>query len=409
MVALVLPDLAFAQAVPRGEAARGSTVANRPRADFDPLGIRLDGWRLDAAVEAGGGYDTNLLGTKNNKLSDGYASLLGEASLNSDWSRHAIGVNGRIQSRNYFQETALDWLDYAVGGFGRYDVNADTNLELRLNRVQEHLETSNVDVQSAGLTEPVPYYYNEAQLSGTTRFNRLGVTVLGNFRSYKFENVESGTTPGSGQVDQLDFNSAIGAVGLAYFFAPGRSIDVIGRYQDISYENSINSGRDSKTWEILGGFTYDFDGVWAARIAVGYRQRDYRAPGLQNLSGPAFEATLTWQPTLLTTVGFSARRTIEESIRNNAVSYTRTLAQVNVDHEYLRNVILGAELGMDRKDYEQPDQYAVDGYAGVSARWLINRNLALVGSYQYVRRINGSAGFDDYDRNIFLLRLRAAL
>jgi hypothetical protein len=91
------------------------------------------------------------------------------------------------------------------------------------------------------------------------------------------------------------------------------------------------------------------------------------------------------------------------------VSFTRTLGQVNVDHEYLRNVILGAEVAVDRREYDNPNQQATDAIGVLSARWLINRNLALVGSYQHVRRLSASAGFEEYDRNLVQLRLRIAL
>lgn len=411
---MAIPALAEAQAIPRGEAGRGQTVADRPRADFDPLGVRLGAFRANAAAELGLGYDDNLFGTRRNTVADGYASLGGEAGIASDWSRHGVGVAGRIEQRSYFQESDQDWTDYAVGAFGRYDIDAVSSVELRLNRVQEHLETSSVDVQEAGLTRPVPYAYNEAQLSGQTRFNRLGVLLVGNWRSYAFENVDLGPppapgVPAPGDVSRFDFESLIGALGLSYEVAPGRSVNLITRYQDIRYDDASQSFRDSKTWEVLGGFTYDFDGVWAVRAALGWRERDYEGPNLDNLSGPAFEAEVTWQPTLLTTVSFGARRTIEESIRTNAVSYTRTQGQVRVDHEYLRNVILTGEIGADYREYEDPSQQATDGYLILSARWLINRNVALVGSYQHVRRLNATEGLEEYDRNLFQLRLRIAL
>ena len=410
---LLLPGLAEAQ-VPRGEAGRGSTVANRAREDFDPLGVRLDGFRINAAAEFGLGYDDNLFGTKNNTVSDGYYSYGGEASAATDWTTHALGLTGRVERRQYFDNSDQDWTDYAIGAFGRYDVTPDTNVELRLNRVQEHLETSSFDVQQAGLQRPAPYVYNEVQAQGQTRFNRLGVLLLGNWRGYEFEDVDLGpaTTPGStppGDMSRNDFNSAIAALGLSYEIGPGRFVNLIGRFQDITYKDDTQSGRDSKTWELLGGFTYDFDGVWGVRVAVGYRNRDYDDPRLKNLSGPAFEGELTWQPTLLTTVSFGARRTLEESIRADAVSYTRTQGQIRVDHEYLRNVILGAELGVDRREYDQPSQEATDGFAILSARWLINRNLALVTSYQHVRRLDASGGFEEYDRNLVQVRLRISL
>jgi hypothetical protein len=402
---LLTPAIAEAQSL-RGEAARGVTVGNRTREEFDPVGVRLGGFRLDAAAELGLGYDDNLFGTNRNTRSDSFGSWGGDAQVLSNWSTHAIGVTGRLEQRRYLDTSSNDWTDYSVGGFGRYDITPDTNVELRLNRVQEHLETTSLDVQQAGVlpgrVRPVPYAYNEAQLQGQTRFNRLGVLVLGNWRNYSFEDVDIGPAPAPGaprpgDYSRFDFDSAIVALGLST------------RYQDITYDQASESGRDSKTWEVLGGFTYDFDGIWAFRAAVGYRERNYEGAGLPNLSGPAFEGEVTWQPTTITTVTFGARRTIEESIRNNAVAFTRTLGQVRVDHEYLRNVILSGELGLDRREYDQPDERATDGYALLQARWLINRNLALVGTYQHSRRLDSSAGIEEYDRNLFQLRLRIAL
>jgi hypothetical protein len=411
-----VPALALAQATPRGETARGTTVADRAREDFDPVGVRLGAFRLDAAAELGMGYDDNLFGTSRGKTADGYSSWLAETSIASDWSRHAIGATARVEQRRYLQEGAQDWTDYTVGLFGRYDVNAETNVEARYNRVQEHLEVSSVDVQQAGLSRPVPYYYDEVQAQATTRFNRIGVTAIGNWRGYRFDDVDLGgpqaTQPQTalqGQVSRFDFDSTLGALGLSYALAPGRFVNVIGRAQQIKYSNAAQSSRDSMTYEGLAGFTYDFDGVWQARVAIGYRQRDYEGPGLKTLSGPAFEGDVTWQPTLLTTVSFQGRRTIEESIRDNATSFTRTLGQVRVDHEYLRNVILTAELGVDRREYEQPSQQATDGFAILSARYLINRNVSLVGSYQHARRLDSSMGVQEFDRNLFQLRLRIAL
>lgn len=416
LVLSLLPVVAEAQAL-RGEAARGVTVAGRPRADFDPIGVRLGGFRLDAAAELGLGYDDNLFGTARNSQADGFSSLGAELGVASDWSTHAVGLAGRVERRSYFDTGSLDWTDYSIGGFGRYDITPDTSVELRLARVQEHLDVTSVDVQQAGTpgrARPVPYAYNEAEIRGRTRFNRLGLLLLGNWRGYSFDNVDLGPAPAPGapapgDVSRFDFNAATAAVGLSYELAPGRFLNLITRYQDITYDDAAQRGRDNQTWEVLAGFTYDFDGIWAFRAAAGYRERDYEGAGLANLSGPAFEGAVTWQPTTITTVTFAARRTIEESIRTSAVSFTRTLAQARVDHEYLRNVILSGELGVDRREYENPDQHSTDGYALLEARWLINRNLALVGSYRHSRRLDSSAGIQEFDRNLVQVRLRIAL
>ncbi len=410
----LLPGLALAQAVPRGEIQRGQTVADRPRADFDPLGVRLGAFRATVAAEAGLGYDSNIQGTRSNRLSDGFAALSAEAAIRSDWSTHAVGATGRILQRSYFNETDQDWTDFAVGLSGRYDLTPDTSVEAFYNFVQEHLSSASVDVQEAGLLRPVPYTYNEVQAQGRTRLNRVGALLLGNWRGYRFSDIDAGpaTTPGGippGNVSVFDFDSAIAAFGLNYELAPGRFVNGVIRYQNIVYQDGTQRGRDSDTWAGLVGFTYDFDGIWGFSGEIGYLRREYSSPDLKELSAPTFSAILTWQPTLLTTVSGVVRRDVRESIRGNAVSYVATTGLVRVDHEYLRNVILGAETGVEYDEYQQPDQHATDAYAGISARWLINRNFSLVASYQYAWRLNASAGLEEYDRNLVLVRLRAAL
>jgi hypothetical protein len=398
---------ASAQGVAPRDVERGVTVESRPRRDYDPLGVRLGGFRLDAAAEAGLGWDSNLFGRERNIRSDGFATQSGSLSLNSDWSTHAVGVSGSVDSRQYFRESDQDWTDWNVGGFGRYDFSADTNIDARYRHYREHLDVYNFDVQTAGISQPVPYDSDEVQVTGVTRFNRVGLLGTGSYRTYRFQDTTLAGVPQP--VSNNDFDTVIGAVGTTYAFAPGRHITGVVRVQDINYSKSVSNGRDSFTWEALVGFQYDFDGVWQGRLAFGWRQRDYRSPTIKMLEGPAVEGQLTWSPSLLTTVSFNVARTIEESIRLDAVSYQRTTAAARVDHEYLRNVILGAELRADRREYSSPNQTATDGVATLSARYLLNRNMAVLGTYSFYKRLESSGGVPEYDRNLLQLRLRIAL
>ena len=160
----------------------------------------------------------------------------------------------------------------------------------------------------------------------------------------------------------------------------------------------------------LLGFEYDFDGVWAGRLGIGYQQRDYNSPQIKALEGPAVEGRVSWSPTQLTTVTFNVARTIEESIRQDAVSYLRTTAGIRVDHEYLRNVLLGGELRADRREYGgSQGSTATDGVVQLNSRWLLNRSLSLVGTYAYTPRLEASGTGPTYDRHLVQLRLRVAL
>jgi hypothetical protein len=409
LLAAGLPSTAQAQrASPQVVVQRGNTVETRPRPDFDPLGVRLGGFRLDGFVEGGIGYDSNVFARKNNVVGDGYAQETGTVALSSDWTRHAVGASAIIDSRQYFSRNEVNWTDWNVGGFGRYDIDSWTNVDASYRHYREHLDVYNFDVQSANIFKPVPYDSDEVQASGSTRFNRLGLTALGIYRTFRFEDVDLNGVRQT--TSNNNFDTMIGVLGGSYAFNPGRFLTATVRLQDISYEKSVSRARDSFTWVALLGLEYDFDGVWAGRVGFGYQQRDYNSPQIKTLEGPAAEGRLSWSPTQLTTVTFNVARTIEESIRQDAVSYIRTTAGLRVDHEYLRNVLLGAEFRADRREYGgSSGQTATDGVFQLSSRWLLNRSVSLVGTYAYNRRFEATGQVETYDRNLVQVRLRVAL
>lgn len=406
------PGPAIAQDIVPRDVERGVTVQTRPRPDFDPLGLRIGGFRLDAALEAGLGFDSNVFGRTSDIVSDGFGSQLGRASLNSTWSTHGVGVSGSVAARQYFSESSLDFTDWDLGGFGRYDLSADTNVEARYRHYRQHLDVFSFDVQTAGIFRPVPYSSDEGQVSATTQLNRIGLLATAVYRTYRFEDVPALGTRGNVSVN--DFDTLIGALGASYALAPGRSVTGVVRLQDIRYIDSATGsdplrGRDSFTWEALLGFRYDFDGVWQGRIGLGWRQREYTGSQLKALSGPAVEGELTWAPTLLTTVRFAVASSIEESIRQDAVSYRRYIASATVDHELRRNVILTGQVRGERRAYEQPSQSASDLILSLGSTWLINRNLALVGAYSFQDRLEATGGFREFGRHLVVVRLRVAL
>lgn len=389
------------------EIARGVTVGNRPRRDYDPLGVRLGAFRLDAFAEAGPGFDSNLFGDRRAARADGFAADAAGFNLESGWGRHAAGIAGNFEGRQYFRNGDLNFQDFDIGGFGRYDLSADSALEGRYRHYRQHLDVSSTDVQAAGISRPVPYDTDEVQVTGRTRFNRLGLLADGSYRAYRFQDATFGGV--RSQLSVNDFDSTVGALGASYLLAPGRSVTTLIRLQDISYTaGGTARDRDSFTWEALAGFEYDFDGVWQGRVAFGWRQRDYKGP-IRSLSGPAVEGQLTYVPTQLTTLRLNIARTIEESIRLDAVSYDRTRFGLAIDHEYLRNVILTAELRFDIREYQSPKQTAADGQLLLAVRWQLNRGVALVGSYAYANRFTATGGLTEYDRNLVLLRLRLTL
>jgi hypothetical protein len=396
---------ASAQETLRAVPERGLPVMERSRPEVDPAGVRLGGFRLDAAASLGVGYDDNVLGTSTNRLGDGFTEETVRAGLVSTWSVHQLGIRAGVVNRTYFSESNLNWTDWDVSAFGRYDFGGDTSVSGAYTRSRLHLAAQSVDVQQAGLVEPVPYDVDQFDVGGTTRFNRVTLGLSATYAMYRYEDVAG---PG-GDVSVYDYDSMLLRLDTGYEFADGRTVTLGLRYQDLNYIDAASSDRDSRTWAALVGFRYDFDGVWAARIAVGYAWRDYSGTQFKSLGTPAVEANVTWNVTALTTLSLTASRQIQESIRSSTASYVSNAALIRADHELLRNVILSASVGIAGQEYQQPTQRAVDLGFGASATWLVNRHLALTLDYRYLDRLTATGGLEEYNENVVLLRLRAAL
>ena len=80
-----------ASGIARADVERGVTVTSRQRRDYNPLGVRLGGFTLNGLIDGGPGFDSNLVGTKSNKKSDGFmdeaATLEPRQRLVPPWRR----------------------------------------------------------------------------------------------------------------------------------------------------------------------------------------------------------------------------------------------------------------------------------------------------------------------------------
>ncbi|MBC9206167.1 outer membrane beta-barrel protein [Roseomonas aerophila] len=406
-LAVVWPSAALAQFIGPEATARGVTVLNRPRPDFDPLGVRLPGYRLDASLEGGVGYDDNLLPGQGRRRSGSFAEEALSVTGASMWTRHGIEATATQITRQHVRDSNLNWNDYAIGVAGRYDIGRASWLRLRYDHIRSHLDVDDLDVQQSGTRTPAPYDTDIVHAAGSVAFNQLRLGASLDYRWLRYQDVTV-----AGVRDPLsnnDHQSALGELNAEYSVLPGRALLGVVRLQDIRYDRAGQSGRDSLTWEVQGGAQYDVDGLWQARLLLGYRRRDYEQAGLKPLSGPAFEGQVVLTPSQLATVTVAIQRSIEESIRQDSVSYTRTSARAALDYEMLRNLIVTVGTRVERRDYPEDVGTVTDAIGVLEARWMLNRSMTLIGTFQHTERLSAPAGIQEYGRNQVLIRLRFAL
>jgi hypothetical protein len=196
----------------------------------------------------------------------------------------------------------------------------------------------------------------------------------------------------------------------AYEIAPLRQVYLLGTYDWRNYEFPVDLtgvNRSSQGYTAAAGVSYDLTGVTFLDLYAGYLRQNYIAP-LPSASGPTGGAKLTWNVTRLTTVTATANRGVAETILPGASSYIATTAQLRVDHELLRNLILDGYVGYEGDQFQgvaRTDKYYS---AGLSAKYLINRHFWVSLGYTYLTRDSTDSAVD-FNQSIVLLSFSAHL
>lgn len=409
--ATAMPDAALAQFSPE-DTARGVNVRNRPRPEYDPLGIRLGSFVVRPSLRLEAAIDDNVTSSGVRQESDVIFRTVAQVDARSDWGRHGLNGVAFIDDRRYLENPNESYLNWRAQGTGRYDITRFQHVDLTLGAARIHQERDDPD--DFGTVKPIGIDERFAGAGYFVRHNRLSLRFDGLLNQLRYDDAEvrNTATGGISTTNQafrdrdLYLLSAVGS----YELGPLRRLLVVGRtnVRDYVSEAGTSFTRDSKGFELLGGIDADYDGVFSYRLLLGYLRQEYDAPNLPTASAPTGEAQLLWNPTTLTTVTFRAERRVEETIRNNASSYLRTIGTVRVDHEYSRNIILDASVIYRLDEFEGISRDDKTAFFSLGATWLVNQNVRLGASYTRTQGDRGG-GQPDYDRNVFLLRLIGAL
>ncbi len=395
LVLLALPGTAIAQtstlllppATTSGDAydrGHNISVSERPRPEYDPLGIRLGSFILSPQLSTSAAYSNNVFNDNRNRTKDVYTSIEPYVSVASDWSVHQVRLTAAGDVRRYAQESVRNQDAWYVALSGR--VEATRALTVSVNtEVDRSYETPFSGDVVANLRAPSRYL---RRLAGTRAVYDIGksrvIATLDRNR-FTFETVQfaDGTIRDQRSRDRV---ADSGTVTYELGFSPSLSIYGRAEIDRNQYDTTIfgRPNRDSVGYRAIAGTNFDFAGVARGSIAVGYSYRRFEASDLyRNASGLSFEAKADWFPSELTTVGVLAQRRLIDVDLAGAGTTWDNRARVTVDHELLYNLIvtIGGEIG--KRDYPERSASTSLYRAETSARYQVTRWLGLSADIGY--------------------------
>lgn len=401
----------------------GVTVTSRDRSDYDTGGIRAGSFIIRPQITESAGYETNVLGTSSPR---GSALIQSNAVLDatSNWSRNSVRASVRVDDFRYLDLPRQSFTNWSATLGGTYEIGRDvisaSYSHLNLTQTSRDLDVPQLNqaltyrIDAARLEYRAPFnrvtltpafeianydYGNGALLSSTTLGSTpLGSTALG---SPSLSNIPLGSTalgntvPGS-TYQQNYRNRVVFTPGLTvgYEFSPRRNALLVVRNSIAAYSSRAPGSpkRDYNDTAVLAGLDYDINGVVRFRVLGGYEVRVFDAAEYKTIQAPIAEGSVAWTPTGLTTVTGTIARRIQDSADETTIGFTETSLRLRVDHEYLRNVLLQANAGLYYGQYNRGTTDQTLYTAGAGADYLLNRNLRVGATYDFIGRTSGGGG-----------------
>jgi hypothetical protein len=369
---------------------RPSANADRPRRrpveedPYAPLGIRAGALTLWPAVGLSGGYDSNPERANVPRGSSLFV-VTPELKVRTDWQRHAVAADIKGSYTTYgrtFDGSPRDLDRPSLDGkvVGRLDVSSHDRIDMEGRLLVGTDNPGSPNVQ-AGLQKLPIYTQFGTTLGYAHTFNRFELAAKAGIDRWAYES--SLLTDGSSDSNRdRDYNQYSGGLRGSYTLLPGVKpfveISADTRVHDLQFDRN-KTQRDSDGMVLRGGTTFEFSRKLTGEISVGQLTRRYKDPTLPDISGLAFDSSLLWSATPLTTVTLTGKSTVDEVIVPGSSGVLRRDFAIQVDHAFRRWLTGTFRFGYGLDDYVGMDREDERWYASLAVLYKLNRNAQLKG------------------------------
>ena len=381
-----------------------ATRQGRRRRELDPfaqLGLKAGAFLLFPSLQIGGIYTDNVEQSAGDRQDDFGLRLAPELRIQSDWIRHQFTFNAAGEFVFYKQNSDFDEQTLSANSNFRLDIRRTTTAQFITDYrlVETSSSDSEVPDTAVGRRQEHEFGFSAAL---THTMNRLSATVTTGLRYLLFDDVD---LSGGGTEDNADRNYFEPSVSLrlGYETSPAIQPFIEAGYQPRLHQRSVDrSGlrRDSHGGFVLAGIDLRLSPIWAGNIGVRYDVRAYDDATLQTVHGVGLDADLTWAPTALTSIIWTASSNIGESA-TSGVSGSRThTGTVAVNHALRENLSIGSNASISYTDFISSSSEELSMSAGLSLSYLIRREIELLAAYEISGMQSTEPGADFIENQI---------
>ena len=358
------PAVPIDEARDSGHAAVEQTVLARPRPEFETEGLELAtvlweplkhmgliGWNEPAprAIASAKAYveataetehDDNVFRGQNRRRSDFIFRLKPNLRVVTDWDNGQLQLALNVESARYasFSRESYDDVTLKLGGETDAGQAGKLGLDLSYDRKKE----ARGSIEDPGqLFDPTIATLLEGTLRASYDFDQGPFTSADTRLRQLTHAGPAGLDRSSDDRFEFDLRARTG-----WRFGGGSIAYLEPRYVDSIYDKPTDNfgfKRNAKRYQASAGFEWDISPQTYVEARVGYFIRDFEETRFNSVSGINYAAAFTWNPTDFLTVRGQFRRDIQDVILQNTSSAVSTSFGLNLEYEFLDNLLLNVE------------------------------------------------------------------
>lgn len=349
-------------------------VRDRPKPEYEPIGVRIGLLNAYPRLSVRETYDDNIFATEGNQVNDGITALAGDLAIRSN-GRTPWSVFGNVAQYMYAEHSDEDYANLTGGmSIGRaIGSRLQAGLSVSYARLHESRGDPSIPIDVIELPE---FDTARAELDLTYAYARGRLNLRSSLDTFDYaDGMRS-----DGSIFDQDFrNRDMWDVTLRNDFGIGPKIGLFLQLQhkEQRYENAGRSAedidRDATTNALYAGTALWISDLVRGDVGVGVLEVNNRDPTQEDRRTIGLNASLEYYVTQLLSASITARRDSGPSDIAESASYVATTGALGVDYELRRNVLVTANYSYSRREYSGIEREDTVSKSGLQVQWMVNR------------------------------------
>lgn len=375
---------------------------------FDPdsgEGVRISpGFVLYPQATLDLTYDSNIYNVDADEIEDGVVSLRPAFAIRSDFSRHAVSLEGAAEIRRYFDISDENSEQYRLASRALLELGygIDVAANAGYNRGIERRGTAGDLFFSDG---PILFHEKTAGIEVSRTGNRMGIALGANVVRRDYSETLRGGIP----IDLSLRDVTVHAAKFRADYGLNAKTKIFGELSgnEIDYQTATIPSRDSGGFAALIGVKHELTALVDLEAGIGYIHQEFEDPSIKSVGEVNYRLAASWTPSPQWKLSASASRFVDPSRSQEAPAIITTEFKLGVQRAIGDRILVGAEAGYLVEDYKGSSRSDKRAFVSGSTTYRLADRVGVFVSVGY-RDQDGGADGRSYKGFAGTVGLRAA-